>query len=177
MALPPWSEVRQSLTAAIRAALPLQVRRAKGQRIAGLGLHIDAYYGSAGLYLLPEAVARTLSPTAANNIGDWPISTDWDPSEDHAGAFAASWGRWDDWFHDHLDDLTDDERDEKFRGLLRVACEAIRQIEAEGSLTELPKTEDFKIVIAEHDEPDELAIERYNLFVTTGAIRVFGEPV
>jgi hypothetical protein len=177
MALPPWSEVRESLTAAIRAALPLQVPKAAGKRIAGLGLHIAAYYGSAGLYLLPEAVARTLSPVAAHNIGDWPISTDRDPSEDHARAFAASWDRWDDWFHDHLDDLSDDEKDEKFRSLLRLACEAMRQIEAEGSLKELPKTEDFTIIIAEHDEPDDLAIERYNLFVRTGVVRVYGEPV
>jgi hypothetical protein len=177
MALPPWSEVRESLTAAIRAALPLQVRKAEGERIAGLGLHIDAYYGSAGLYLLPEAAARSLSPAAADNIGDWPISTDWDLSEDHARAFAACWGRWDDWFHDHLDNLTDDENDEKFRGLLQVACEAMRQIEADGDLTELPKTEDFKIVIAEHDEPDDLALDRYNLFVRTGTIRVHGDPV
>jgi hypothetical protein len=177
MALPPWSEVCESLTAAIRAALPLQVRKAEGERIAALGLHIDAYYGSAGLYLLPEAAARSLSPAAADNIGDWPISTDWDPSEDHARAFAASWGRWDDWFHDHLDNLTDDEKDEKFLRLLQVACEAMRQIEADGYLTELPKTEDFKIVIAEHDEPDDLALDRYNLFVRTGTIRVHGEPV
>jgi hypothetical protein len=61
--------------------------------------------------------------------------------------------------------------------LLRVACEAMRQVEADGSRTEFPKTKDFKIVIAEHDEPDELAIERYNLFVMTGSIRVHGEPV
>jgi hypothetical protein len=177
MALPAWPEVCRSLTAAIRTTLPLQVGKAQGERIAGLGLHIDAHYGSAGLYLLPEAAARSLAPVAANNIGDWPISTDWDLSEDHATAFAASWGRWDDWFHDHLDDLTTEEQEEKFRGLLRVACEALRQIEADGLLESLPKTEDFKLIIAEHDEPDELAIERYNLFVRTGTIRIHGEPV
>jgi hypothetical protein len=177
MALPAWPEVRDSLTAAIRAALPLQVRKAEGERIAGLGLHMDAYYGSAGLYLLPEASARTLSLKAANNIGDWPISTDWDPSEDQARAFAASWGRWDDWFHDHLDDLTGTEQDEKFRGLLRVACEAMRRIEADGFLDNFPKTEDFKIIVAEHDDPDDLAVERYHLFVRTGTIRVHGETV
>jgi len=177
MALPSWSEVRESMTAAIRAALPLQVRKAEGERIAGVGLHIDAYYGSAGLYLLTEGAARALSPDAVNNIGDWPISTDWDQSEDHARAFAASWGRWDDWFHDHLDDLTGVEGNEKFRGLLRVGCEAMRRIEADGLLNSFPKTEDFKIIIAEHDEPDDLAIDRYNLFVETGTIRVHGEPV
>jgi hypothetical protein len=47
---------------------------------------------------------------------------------------------------------------------------------ADGSLGEFPRTEDFKVVIAEHDDPDELAIERYNLLVKTGTIRVFGEP-
>src|SRR5438270_11544957 len=125
MALPVWSDVRESLTAAIRAALPIQIRAAAGERIVGVGLQIDGHYGSAGLYLLPESAARALSREAADNIGDWPISTDWDPSEDDARAFAASWGRWDDWFHDHLDDLTAEEKDERPRSLLRVACEAM----------------------------------------------------
>src|SRR4051812_19996982 len=78
MALPAWSEVRESLTAAITAALPLQLRKAAGERISGLGVHMDAYYGSAGLYLLPESAARRGGARTARNIGDWPISTDWD---------------------------------------------------------------------------------------------------
>lgn len=176
MALPLWAEVRESLTAAIRDALPLQVREAEGERIAGLGLHIDAYYGSAGLYLLPETAARTLSPEEADEIGAWPISTDWDRTRDHARAFAAAWDRWEEWFRNHLDDFDDDEGDETFRGLHRVACEAMQQIEAEGLLNAFPKTEDFKIIIAEHDEPNDLSIKRYELFVRTGTIQVFGEP-
>ncbi len=177
MALPAWSEVGESMTTAIGAALPFQVRKARGERIAAIGLHIDAYYGSAGLYLLPEAAARAISPESVNNIGVWPISTDWDPSEDHAGAFTASWGPWDDWFHDHLDDLSIAEHDEKTRALLRLACEAMRQVEADGLLDSLIKTQDFKIIIAEPDEPDDFAIERYNLFVKTGIVRVYGEHV
>jgi hypothetical protein len=177
MALPVWSDVRESLTAAIRAALPIQVRKAAGERIVGVGLHIDGYFGSAGLYLLPESAARALSREAAANLGDWPISTDWDPSEDHARAFAASWGRWDDWFHNHLDDLTAEEKEVKPRSILRVACEAMRRIEADGLLDSFPKTEDFRCIIAEHDEPDALAIERYGLFVRTGTVKVYGEAV
>jgi hypothetical protein len=176
MALPVWSDVRESLTAAMRAALPIQVRKADGERIVGVGVHIDGYYGSAGLYLLPESAARVLSPEAVDNIGAWPISTDWDPSEDHATAFAALWVRWDDWFHDHLSELTAEEQDEKARSLLLVACEAMRLIEADGLLDNLPKAEDFRIIIAEHDEPDALAVERYGLFVRTGTVKVYGEP-
>lgn len=175
MALPAWPEVRESLAAAIRAALPLQLRKAPGERISGLGVHMDAYYGSAGLYLLPEAAARRLGSRAARNLGDWPISTDWDLSEDHSLAFAAHWDRWDEWFRSHLDDLTEAEQDEKSRGLLRVACEAIRDVETSGHLDAIPKARRFRIVIAEHDEPDRLALERYDLFLRTGAIRCDGD--
>jgi hypothetical protein len=175
MAIPAWSEVRDSLTAAIRDALPLQVRKAGGERVAGVGLHIDGYYGSAGLYLLPESAAHALDPGAAANIGDWPISTDWDRDEDHARAFAAHWDRWDGWFHDHLDDLTQAEQSEKFRGLLRVACEAMRTIDVAGLLSAIPKTEGFSIIIAEHDEPNDLAADRYGRFVRTDSVVCHGE--
>jgi hypothetical protein len=53
----------------------------------------------------------------------------------------------------------------------------MRQIEMDGSLDVVPMTEDFKIIIAEHDEPDDLAIERYNLFRKAGTIRVYSAPV
>jgi hypothetical protein len=68
MATTPWSEILESLAAAIGAALPLQLAKAKGERIAGVGLDMDAYYGSAGLYLLPESAARKLGVTAANSL-------------------------------------------------------------------------------------------------------------
>ena len=188
MPMPPWNEVSASLAAAIRAALPLQVAKAGGERIAGLGLHIDGYYGSAGLYLLPESAARALGPGVRSerekvlsapdpdNIGDWPISTDWDSTDDHAAAFAAHWDPWDRWFRDRLDEFDAEGGDEKFRGLLRTACEAMREVEQSGALDAIPRTEGFKIIIAEHDEPDEMAVERYPLFVSTGKIRVYGEP-
>ncbi len=172
MSLPSWLDVRESLTAAIRDALPLQVRKVGGGRIAGVGLHVDAYYGSAGLYLLPESASRAMDPQAAANIGDWPISTDWNVREDHAQAFAAHWGRWDEWFRDHLDDLTEAE---KVRGLLRAACEAMRVVETAELLSANQKSEEFRIIIAEHDEPNELALERYGLFVQTGIVRCHGQ--
>lgn len=175
MPLPAWPVVRAALTAAIREALPLQVAKADGQRIAGIGLHMDAYYGSAGLYLLPEAALHTLAPKVVNNIGDWPISTDWDPAEDHSQAFARHWEEWDQLFHDHLDELTDAEMDQKFRALLQVACEAMQEVEAAGLLAALPRTEDFRIIVCEHDEPEELGLERYGLFVRTGQIRCHGD--
>jgi hypothetical protein len=175
MALPAWPDVRESLTAAIKAALPLQLRKAAGERISGLGVHMDAYHGSAGLYLLPESAARRLGSKAARNIGDWPISTDWDPGEDHSLAFAAHWGRWDEWFHDHLDDLTEAEMDEKSRGLLRVACEAVREVDRSGLLDTIAKARRFRIIIVEHDEPDDMGLERYDLFLKTGAIRCDGD--
>jgi hypothetical protein len=116
MALPAWPGVRESLAAAIRDALPLQVHQASCEHIAGIGLHVDAYYGSAGLYLLPQTAAHALGPKVSN-IGDWPISTGWDLTRDHAVAFAAHWRRWEDWFKDHLDGQTDAELDESSRGL------------------------------------------------------------
>jgi hypothetical protein len=148
------------------------LRKVTAERISGLGVHVDAYYGSAGLYLLPESDARRLGADA-DNIGDWPISTDWDPGEDHSLAFASHWGRWDDWFHEHLDQLTEDEKDEKFRGLLRVACEAVREVERSGPLDEIPKDVGFRIIISEHDEPDEWGLERYDRFLKTRAIRCY----
>jgi hypothetical protein len=137
---------------------------------------MDAYYGSAGLYLLPESSALALEAGAADNIGDWPISTDWNAQVDDAKAFAAHWGPWDHWFYLHLDEFDGADGDEKFRGLLRVACEAMRAAESEGLFDAFPKTESFKIIIAEHDEPNSLALERYSLFVSTGAIRCDGDP-
>jgi hypothetical protein len=175
MVLPPWSEIRESLTAAIRAAPPLQLRKAAGQRIAGIGLHVDAYYGSAGLYLLPEVAALALNPRAVDNLGDWPISTDWVPADDYAQAFAAHWGKWATWFNEGLDDFDKAGWAEKFRGLLRVACEAMRQVETAGVFETIPKSKGFKVIIAEDDEPGELALERYTLYVKTGRVRCHGE--
>lgn len=176
MARPVWAEVRESLTSAIRDALPLQVGKASGERIAGVGLHIDAYYGSAGLYLLPESAALSLDQNAVSNIGDWPISTDWVLTEDHAQAFLSHWDRWDQWFRNHLDDF-DESNGDKGHSLLRIACEAMQQIEAEGLLNTFLKTDGFKIIIAEHDEPNILSLQRYNLFIRTGAIRCDGDVV
>jgi len=170
----PWAEIRDSLMKAIRDALPLQLRRAPGERIAGLGLHIDAYYGSAGLYLLTESAARKLDADALDSMGDWPISTDWVLSEDHSQAFAAQWRSWEDWFSAHQNDFTDEQ--DSGRGLLRVACEAIQQLENAGLLDAVPTTEDFKLIVQEHDEPTALGVERYRLFVRTGRIRCDGDP-
>lgn len=175
MPLPNWDEVRAALADAIRAALPLQVRAAGGGRIAGVGLHFDAYYGSAGLYLLPEAAAAlAMPPEVAANIGDWPISTDRDATADHAEAFDEHWGTWDDWSRDHVDALTDAEQEEQWARLPRVACEAMRQVDRDGLLAAFPRTPDFRVIIAEHDEPDELVVGRYDLFLRTGTIRQFG---
>ena len=110
-----------------------------------------------------------------DNLGDWPISTHWDSASDHAKAFAAHWGEWDKWFYEHLDDLSEDEHDDKFRALLRVACEAIWDVEVSGDLEAIHKSDSFKIIIAEHDEPGALALERYDLFVRTGRVRCHGD--
>jgi hypothetical protein len=144
MPLPNWDEVRRSLASAIAAALPLQIRKAGKGPVAGVGLHVDAFYGSAGLYLLPEADAGKLSARELDNIGDWPISTDWVPSEDHSQAFAAQWGVWDKWFSGHLDELSTTEADQKFRQLLQVACEAMREVELDGLLDTFPQNGDIQ---------------------------------
>lgn len=167
----PWAKIREALASAIRAALPLQIRKVAGERIAGLGIHIDGVYGDAGLYLLPEAAAQKLKPREANNIGDWPISTDWDATEDHSRAFAEHWEEWGKWFSDHVDDFNDEEGDKVLRGLLRVACEAIKSLESGGLLESIPRTKDFRVIIAEHDEPNDLAVRRYELFLKKGIIR------
>jgi hypothetical protein len=174
---PVWAEVRESLAAAIRAALPLQLLGTQGDPIAGIGLDMDGYYGSAGLYLLTESAARALPPDAVHNLGDWPISTHWNPASDHAQVFTAHWGAWEKWFDQHLDDLSDDEQEYKFRALLRVACEAIWDVEVSGDFEAIRKSDRFKIIIAEHDEPNAFALERYDLFVRTGRVRCHGDDV
>jgi hypothetical protein len=174
--LPVWTEVRESLTAAVRAALALQLRGTLGDRIAGIGLDMDGYYGSSGLYLLTERAARDLPPDTLDCLGDWPISTHWSRDADHAQAFASHWGAWERWFHDHLDNLSEDEHARKFRALLRVACEAVWDLEVSGDLQAIPRSDRFKIIIAEHDEPDALSLEHYDLFVRTGRVRCHGDP-
>ncbi|MBL8851637.1 MAG: hypothetical protein JNG89_18280 [Planctomycetaceae bacterium] len=165
-----WSEIREALTSAIRDALPLEVQKTAGDRISGIGLEVDAFYGSASLYLLPESAARDLSPEERDNLGDWPIST-WESESDYAPAFAAHWGVWETWFYDHVDDFDDDESVAKGRALLQAGCEAMQAIESEGLLDSLPQSEGFKIIIADHDEPRHLSLERYELFVKTGTIK------
>lgn len=39
------------------------------------------------------------------------------------------------------------------------------------------KAKIFKIIIAEHDEPDQLGLDRYRLFVRTGMIYCHGDSV
>ena len=151
--IPDWEEVRDALIAAIRDALPLQLKRIPGERVSGLGVHIDACYGSAGLYLLPESTAQTFNQAYQDNLGDWPISTDWDPSDDHSQAFARHWHVWDRHFYAlamtpmKVEDETPEDEDAPvdpiFFGLLRTACEAVQRIEHEGLLDNLPKTERF----------------------------------
>jgi hypothetical protein len=125
---------------------------------------------------LPESAARELPPDAVNNIGDWPISTDWKLDDDHSQAFAAHWREWEKWFRDHREELDEMTGDDDFRGLLRVACEAMRQVELTGQFDAIPKTTDFKVIIAEHDEPNELSLERYGLFTKAGTVRCHGDP-
>ena len=74
------------------------------------------------------------------------------------------------------DELDGKDGDKAFRGLLQITCEAVRELELAGLLDSIPKTEDFKIIIAEHDEPNILGLERYELFVRTGAVRCHGDP-
>lgn len=175
-----WAEIRDALVAAIRDALPLQLNRIPGERVAGLGVHIDGCYGSAGLYLLPESTAQTFNQAYQDNLGDWPISTDWDPSDDYSQAFARQWGIWNKRFHDRAmasmndegEDLEDKDAlvDPIFIGLLRSACEAVQRIEQGGLLDKMPKTEQFRIIIAEHDEPDDLCVNRYPVFLNSGLV-------
>lgn len=173
MEQPKWDEVRQALTSAIAAALPLQLRVVAGEPIAGVGLHIDGLYGAAGLYLLPESAVSTVDPSARNNIGDWPISTDWESTSDHQRAFAEHWGPHEEWFYSHMDFGDDDDGVEyRTRCLLRSACEAVRGLEKSGLFETFPKTEKFQLIVAEHDEPEEMSVERYELFLRTGEIRI-----
>lgn len=60
--------------------------------------------------------------------------------------------------------------DRTFIGLLRSACEAVQWIEQEGLLDKMPKTERFRIIIAEHDEPDDLCVNRYPVFLNSGLV-------
>jgi hypothetical protein len=121
---------------------------------------------------LPESAARSLPPEDVDNLGDWPISTDRcgrDGSEsEHRRAFSGHWrdAEWHkrvEWFyggrHDHP------------RRLLQAACEAMREVELSGLLDSFPKTDGFKIIIADHDELDEMSVDRYSLFLRTGEVR------
>jgi hypothetical protein len=167
MVRPDWSAVRRSLKAAIRDALTLETRKVKRDRVAGFGVDMDTYYGSAGTYLLPESAARAMEPALLISLGDWPISTHWDHDGDDAIAFRAHWGTWEDWFHKHADDF-DEVGEEKGWALMRATCEAVRELDISGSFDKIPKTQDFKIIVADHDDSNEFAAQRYGLFVRTG---------
>ena len=162
-----WLEIRTSLTDAIRVALPLQIQKTAGDRIAGICLLMDACYGSSGLYLLTESAARTLGTNAFEMIGDWPISTDWNLNDNYSQAYAKHWGKWADWFNEHMNDFDDSFREEVFEKLIQISCEAMREVELAGHLSTFSKTKDFKIIIAEHDEPIQSSLERYKQFVNT----------
>jgi hypothetical protein len=172
MPLPDWKTVRVALDRALVTALPLLAEESGRGPIAALGIHVDAYYGSAGLYLLPESALTELSEAARDSLGDWPNSTDWSRDAASARAFASHWGVWDSWFSRHLGDLSEAEATEKFETLLRVACEAAEKLEREDAFIALPKARSFKILVVEHDEPDQLSLTRYEHFLRTREVLV-----
>jgi hypothetical protein len=54
----------------------------------------------------------------------------------------------------------------------------MQSLQSVGLLGTFSKTDGFKVIIADSDEPEELSIERYNLFLTTGTIKgEWEEPV
>jgi len=59
--------------------------------------------------------------------------------------------------------------------LLLVACQAVRELDASGFL-DFPRAGGFQIIIAEHDEPNKLAVERYARFLETGDVVIHGDP-
>lgn len=170
MELPDWSQVRLSLEAAIRDALPLLVNKANGDRIAGVGVDIHTCYGDSGIYLLPESAALTMTQKLAISLGDWPLATYWSRTDDYSVAFEAHWGKWAKWFYAHCGQFDKDETEKVYNELIRVVCEAVRELEIEGLFDCMVRTEQFRIIIAEHDEPNEVALARYPYFLKTGNV-------
>jgi hypothetical protein len=170
MNLPDWSEVRASLASSIRAALPLQLaHQAAGERVAAIAVNVDIDYGGAGLYLLPESDWRDLAPEQVGDLDQWPISTDWDV-DDASRAFDAHWGPWDKWYHDHFR-WDEGPWKELYRGLIRCACEALREVEAEGLFDVMAKTDGFQLLVGVTNESPQLTAQRYEQYRRTGAIR------
>jgi hypothetical protein len=59
-------------------------------------------------------------------------------------------------------DDDNDQRIEDFRtSFMESACRCMIRLESEGTLDALPKTEDFKTFVADHDESDETSWRRY----------------
>jgi hypothetical protein len=107
-----------------------------------VGLYIDICYGQVALSLLPEAACRAPG-VARDDLTTWPVSTDWGLGEGHGEAFAAHWGPWDHWFAARAGRLSDPGADPVLRGLLRVACEAMREAVEAGLLGGVPRAEGF----------------------------------
>lgn len=169
-----WNQARRDLALAIRDSLDSYCLSYPDMIISGLGIHVDGCGGDMGLYLLPEN-AELEADLDVNEISNWPIATDWDQEQEFANVFLDKWDQWSSTISEQLDEISEEECEFVFQKLLETACCALSDLEAGGLLTRLNTTENFLVIISEHDEPVEYGVERYELFKKTSTIRVFGE--
>jgi hypothetical protein len=87
---------------------------------------------------------------------------DWEFQAFNSEAFSQAWEPIKEFLVDAILLDENDQRAEVFRtSFMETACRCMIRVESEGTLDALPKTEDFKTFVADHDESDEDSWGRY----------------
>jgi hypothetical protein len=108
------------------------------------------------------------------NCGDWKFSTLWSPPD-----FCASFepmSKWRDQVHALCYEAASSPPDSYYHRLEEIGCSVAIDLKHSAPLAELNRTSDFEILVAGHDEPSIVGIERLKWFIRHGSLTDF-EPM
>lgn len=152
----------------------------------GFALYADSYYTDCGFYFATESSYRESLARADPeyirtkesrwnyrwNCGDWACSSFGAAPQALADIAKETLRKWSRNAEDQFDadGLTDEDWEEYGRGVLEATCRVGARLEADATFQMLPKTDDFHIVISDHDEIVVASYLRPGVFKTRGIV-------
>jgi hypothetical protein len=185
-----FDNFERDFRAASAACLKILVERYNALPYYGLCLYVDSFDGEFALYANTESAfekvlryyrakygERYSEPEQIKSLkyecGDWEYQTIGRP-EDLRACFEQRMRRWSTAVFDlsYRGGLTHDE----YRYFDEAGCRVAMSLAVSAELAELNRTDDFTMLVADHDEPPLAAIDRLKWFEENGSLLGF-QPV